>query len=149
MNEFGDNAPSKTQNSIPTLKEVSELSQVVNTAVDTLRSLTFSYLLVGTYIAITAGAVSDRSLLIGTDIQLPLLGVSVGLTGFFWLSPLLFVVLHGNLLYICIWLLNGRTCLKPRWPHCPSPPAFRHAARSLRSHLSNGKPIRIWGNLGH
>ena len=105
-----DDASDEARNPKPTPKDVAELGQAVNTAVSTLRSLTFSYLLVIIYVAIATGGVSDRNLLVGTDVQLPLLDTSVGLTEFFWLAPLLFVVLHGNLL-MHLYLVVERTFL--------------------------------------
>ena len=50
------------------------------------------------YILIALASVTHRDLLLGSEITLPLLQVKIGLTRFFLLLPILFVLLHVGLL---------------------------------------------------
>jgi class 3 adenylate cyclase/uncharacterized protein YjbI with pentapeptide repeats/energy-coupling factor transporter ATP-binding protein EcfA2 len=81
--------------------------KAVDDATGLLRTLTFTYLAVWAYIAIAAGAVTHRQLLLGTNVELPLLGTGVDLVTFFWLAPALFLVLHANVL-LQLYLLARR-----------------------------------------
>jgi uncharacterized protein YjbI with pentapeptide repeats len=88
-------------------EELAALRGAVDEAAGLLRALTFTYLAVWAYVVIAAGSVSHRQLLVGTDVQLPLLGTGVDLGTFFWLAPTLFLVLHGNVL-VQLYLLARR-----------------------------------------
>ena len=91
----------------PRAEVLADLRKAVGDATDLLRALTFTYLAAWAYIVVAAGSVDDRQLLVGTSIQLPLLGTGVGLTAFFWMAPALFLVLHGNVL-LQLYLLARR-----------------------------------------
>ena len=84
-----------------------DLRKAVDDATGILRALTFTYLAVWAYVAIAAGAVTHRQLLVGTNVELPLLGTGVDLVTFFWLAPALFLVLHANVL-LQLYLLARR-----------------------------------------
>jgi uncharacterized protein YjbI with pentapeptide repeats len=75
-----------------------ELRRAVDEAAQLARVLTFTFLSVWLYLIITAAATTHRDLLVGRDVTLPVLGVGVPLHMFYALAPLLFLVLHGNLL---------------------------------------------------
>jgi hypothetical protein len=97
----------KTPEALPAAELLADLRKAVGDATDLLRALTFTYLAVWAYIVVAAGSVDDRQLLVGTTVQLPLLGTGVGLTAFFWMAPALFLVLHGNVL-LQLYLLARR-----------------------------------------
>jgi hypothetical protein len=54
-----------------------------------------SYLFVLLYIAIAAGAVTHRNLLLENPVKLPFLNVELPLVAFFFLAPILFIVSHA------------------------------------------------------
>ncbi len=91
----------------PSSQLLAQLRKAVDDATGILRALTFTYLAVWAYVAIAAGSMTHRQLLIGTTVELPLLGVGVDLVTFFWLAPALFVVLHANVL-LQLYLLARR-----------------------------------------
>jgi hypothetical protein len=57
--------------------------------------LWLSYLFVFLYLAIAAGAVTHKDLFLENPVKLPFLNVELPLLGFFFLGPLLFVILHA------------------------------------------------------
>ena len=91
----------------PSPQVLTELREAIADATGVLRTLTFTYLAVWAYVVIAAGSVTHRQLLVGTSIELPLLGASVGLETFFWLAPALFLVLYANVL-LQLYLLARR-----------------------------------------
>jgi hypothetical protein len=86
---------------------LADLRKAIDDATGLLRALTFTYLAVWAYIVIAAGSVSHRQLLIGANVELPLLSTGVDLVTFFWLAPALFLVLHANVL-LQLYLLARR-----------------------------------------
>jgi hypothetical protein len=54
-----------------------------------------SYLFVLLYIAIAAGGITHKDLLLENAVKLPFLGVELPLVAFFFLAPILFIVSHG------------------------------------------------------
>ncbi|MGJ5176969.1 pentapeptide repeat-containing protein [Bradyrhizobium oligotrophicum] len=74
--------------------DVGILEKSVNESAASVSALWVTYLLFGLYLALTAGSVTHRQLLLVTPIKLPVLNVDLPMTGFFLLSPILFVILH-------------------------------------------------------
>jgi len=60
--------------------------------------LWFSYLFVLFYFLVAVGGVTHRDLLLENPVKLPFLNVDLPLTGFFFLGPLLFIVVHAYVL---------------------------------------------------
>jgi len=69
--------------------------------------LWFSYLFVGFYFAIAAGAVTHRDLLLENPVKLPFLNVELPLKAFFIFGPLVFLVVHAYVLLHFV-LLAGK-----------------------------------------
>ncbi len=61
-------------------------------------NLWLSYLIVLLYWLVAAAGVTQKDLFLEDTVQLPLLGVPMPLQGFFWLSPILFVIIHTYIL---------------------------------------------------
>jgi hypothetical protein len=70
-----------------------------NSGIRTTRAEYLSYLLLLTYIAIAAGTTTHRQLLLSAPVKLPLLDVSVPMTAFYAMAPVLIVVLHFEILW--------------------------------------------------
>ncbi|MGO7924603.1 pentapeptide repeat-containing protein [Rhizobium ruizarguesonis] len=62
------------------------------------RGLWISFVSLSTYLAITIGSVTHRNLLLEDPLRLPLLNVDLPLVTFFWVAPILYLVLHVYLL---------------------------------------------------
>jgi uncharacterized protein YjbI with pentapeptide repeats len=60
--------------------------------------LWLSYLFVLFYLALAAHGVTDRDLLLENRVKLPFLNVDMPLTTFFWLGPLLLLIVHAYVL---------------------------------------------------
>jgi hypothetical protein len=58
-------------------------------------TLWFSYLFTLVYIAIAAGAVTHKDLLLENPVKLPFLNVELPLVAFFALAPILFIIAHA------------------------------------------------------
>jgi hypothetical protein len=61
-------------------------------------TLWFSYLFTLFYIAIAAGAVTHKDLLLENAVKLPFLNVELPLVAFFFLAPVLFIIVHAYVL---------------------------------------------------
>jgi hypothetical protein len=83
------------------------LQDAANTAANNVRASYFAFLSVGAYLAVTFGATTHAQLLRSDAITLPILNVDIGLFGFYWISPALFVLFHFNLL-IQLCLLSNK-----------------------------------------
>jgi hypothetical protein len=69
--------------------------------------LWFSYLFVLFYLLIAAGSVTHRNLFLESPVKLPFLQVHLPLLGFFWLGPLIFLIVHAYVLLHFV-LLAGK-----------------------------------------
>jgi hypothetical protein len=79
-------------------KDLGALREAVVDAANVGLGLWLSYLFVLLYLAIAAGAVTHRDLLLESPVKLPFLNVDLPLTGFFALGPLLLVIVHAYVL---------------------------------------------------
>lgn len=79
-------------------KDLVALREAVVEAANVGGGLWLSYLFVFFYLAIAAGGVTHRDLLFENPVKLPFLNVELPLTGFFFLGPLLFVIVHAYVL---------------------------------------------------
>jgi uncharacterized protein YjbI with pentapeptide repeats len=61
-------------------------------------ALWLSYLFVLFYFLIAAGSVTHRDLFLENPVRLPFLNVDLPLQGFFWLGPLIFLIVHAYVL---------------------------------------------------
>jgi uncharacterized protein YjbI with pentapeptide repeats len=87
--------------------EVQPLERAVNESAIRVSTIWVTYLIFGFYLATTIGNVTSRQLLVAESIRLPVLNIELPIVGFFFLAPILFVILH---VYVLIQLvLLGRT----------------------------------------
>jgi len=61
-------------------------------------NLWLSYLFLLFYLLVSVGGVRQQDLFLENPVQLPFLGVALPLVGFFWLGPVLFVIIHAYIL---------------------------------------------------
>ncbi|MGQ0445412.1 MAG: pentapeptide repeat-containing protein [Beijerinckiaceae bacterium] len=75
--------------------DLDALRKAVVDAASVGEGIWLSYLFVLLYIAIAAGGVTHRDLLLESAVKMPFLGVELPLVAFFFLAPILFIVSHG------------------------------------------------------
>lgn len=88
-------------------RDLEALRAAVVDAAGVSAGLWFSYLFVLLYLFIAAGSVTHRDLFLESPIKLPFLNVELPLKGFFWLGPVLFLVVHAYVLVHFV-LLAGK-----------------------------------------
>lgn len=84
---------------------VERLLAASNEASGQARTSWITFILLGTYLAVTVGATTDKQILLETPARLPLLGVDLPLAGFYAVAPWLFVLFHLYLL-VQLYLLS-------------------------------------------
>ena len=88
-------------------KDLGALRDAVVDAAGVGTGLWLSYLFVLFYFAIAAGAVTHRDLLLENPVKLPFLNVELPLKAFFFLGPLVFLIVHAYVLLHFV-LLAGK-----------------------------------------
>jgi hypothetical protein len=88
-------------------KDLQSLRDAVVDAASVGAALWFSYLFVLLYLLIAVGGVTHRDLFLQIPVKLPFLNVDLPLFGFFWLGPLIFLVVHAYVLLHFV-LLAGK-----------------------------------------
>ena len=81
-----------------TIERVERLRKTADDAAQLVRNLYITFLLVGTFIAVTIGSTTDLQLLTVSPVKLPIVNVPLPIVGFYALVPWLFLLLHFNLL---------------------------------------------------
>jgi uncharacterized protein YjbI with pentapeptide repeats len=87
--------------------DVEALQSAVNDSATRVSAIWISFLIFSLYLLIAATTVTQRQLLLADPIKLPVLDIELPLWGFFFLAPILFVILHSYVLLQV--LLLGRT----------------------------------------
>jgi hypothetical protein len=104
--------PSREPPPVPALvAKADDLDAIRSTVVDAASvsgGLWLSYLFVLFYLLVAVGAVTHRDLFLENQIKLPFLDVELPLKGFFWLGPLLFLIVHSYVLLHFV-LLSSKT----------------------------------------
>jgi uncharacterized protein YjbI with pentapeptide repeats len=87
--------------------DVEALESAVNDSATRVSTIWISFLIFSLYLLITATTVTQRQLLLAEPVKLPVLNIDLPLWGFFFLAPILFVILHAYVLLQVVLL--GRT----------------------------------------
>jgi hypothetical protein len=82
------------------------IKKTVDDAASVSGGLWLSYILVLFYLAVAAGAVTHSDLFFEKAVKLPFLGIDLPLVGFFFLAPILFVIVHAYTLVHLIILIE-------------------------------------------
>jgi uncharacterized protein YjbI with pentapeptide repeats len=78
--------------------DLGEARKALDSATNIARGLWFTFLSLTAYLVIAVGAVTHRDLFLETPVRLPLLNVDLPLVTFFWVAPIMFLVVHAYLL---------------------------------------------------
>ena len=79
-------------------EDLGEARKALDSAVNIARGLWFTFLSLSAYLIIAVGSVTHRDLFLETPVRLPLLNAELPLVTFFWVAPLMYLVIHGYLL---------------------------------------------------
>src|SRR5204863_319329 len=85
-------------------EELQALRDAVVDAATVGAGLWFSYLFVLFYLLIAVGGVTHVDLFLENPVKLPFLNVDLPLLGFFWLGPLIFLIVHAYVLLHFVFL---------------------------------------------
>jgi uncharacterized protein YjbI with pentapeptide repeats len=72
--------------------------QALDNAVSMTRGLWISFISLSAYLMVAVGSVTHVDLFLENPLELPLVGVKVPLVVFFWLAPILYIIIHSYLL---------------------------------------------------
>jgi uncharacterized protein YjbI with pentapeptide repeats len=72
--------------------------KALDDAVSMTRGLWISFISLSALLAITVGAVTHVDLFLENPLQLPLINIKLPIVGFFWIAPLLYLIVHAYLL---------------------------------------------------
>ncbi len=78
--------------------DLDALSTALSEAASVSGGLWLSYLFVLFYLLVAVAGVTHKDLLFEAPVKLPFLNVDLPLTGFFWLGPVLFLIVHAYVL---------------------------------------------------
>jgi hypothetical protein len=101
--------PATTPDLLDYAKKASDLEEIkkaVEDAASVSGALWFSYLFVLFYFAVAAGAVTHADLFFENPVKLPILSVDLPLLAFFFLAPILFVIIHAYILVHLVMLID-------------------------------------------
>lgn len=87
--------------------DIEALESAVNDSATRVSAIWITFLIFSLYLLIAATTVTQRQLLLAEPVKLPVLNIDLPLWGFFFLAPILFVILHAYVLLQV--LLLGRT----------------------------------------
>jgi hypothetical protein len=100
--------------------DLDAISKSVEAASSVNTGLWLSYLLVLFYLAVATGAVTHADLLLENPVKLPFLNVELPLVAFFFVAPLLFLVVHSYALVHFVFLADKvvrfNDCLSAKFP---------------------------------
>ena len=86
--------------------DLEAIKKAVDDAVSVGGGLWLSYLFVLFYLGVAAGAVTHRDLFFEKAVKLPFLGIDLPLVAFFFLAPILFVIVHAYTLVHLVMLTD-------------------------------------------
>ena len=85
------------------LERAEKSLEAVNNAASTVRTLFFTFLLLGTYVGVIIGSTTDEQLLRISPVTLPILNVQLPIKAFYAIIPWLLLLVHFNcLLYLAL-----------------------------------------------
>jgi uncharacterized protein YjbI with pentapeptide repeats len=82
--------------------DVEALEKSLNDSATRVSTIWVSFLIFSLYLLTAATTVTHRQLFLAEPVRLPVLNIDLPLWGFFWLAPILFVILHA---YVLIQLI--------------------------------------------
>jgi uncharacterized protein YjbI with pentapeptide repeats len=133
--------------------DVPALEKSVNESAVRFSTIWVSYLIFGLYLVIAAGNVTHRQLFLADPIKLPALNIDLPLVGFFFLAPVLFVILHMYVLLQLVLLARTASAYNDAIDRNEKNETYRarirqRLANTLFAQLFAGSPTEREGALG-
>ena len=133
--------------------DVPALERSLNDSATRVSTIWVGFLIFALYLVVSAGTVTHRQLLLEDPVKLPVLNIDLPLYGFFFLAPILFVILH---VYVLLQvLLLGRTAAaynkavdKAVKPPTQNALVRQRLANTLFAQIFAGSPRERGGSLG-
>ncbi len=101
-------APATPARELPKIAEKADDLEAIKKAVDDAAAVSggfwLSYLFVLFYLAVAAGAVTHADLFLENPVKLPFLNIELPLLAFFFLAPILFLIVHAYTLVHLVML---------------------------------------------
>jgi uncharacterized protein YjbI with pentapeptide repeats len=134
-------------------QDVGALEKAVNDSAGRVSTIWISFLVFGLYLAVAAGGVTHRQLLLEDAIKLPVLNIDLPLVSFFFLAPLLFAIFHVYVLMQVILLARTAAAYNEALDRRVASPADRGVLRqrlvnTLFAQIFAGSPREREGLLG-
>jgi uncharacterized protein YjbI with pentapeptide repeats len=133
LNKPHRQGPADLSATVEKADDLDEIKKAVDDAATVGGGLWLSYLFVLFYLAVAAGAVTHEDLFFERSVRLPFLGVELPLLAFFFLAPILFLIVHAyTLVHLVLLTEKAKRFLQAL--HDPTrdinrPPASEAAAR--------------------
>jgi hypothetical protein len=110
----------------PGTEEAEAFVTALNHSAERVQTLWFSFLTFMLYLAVATGTTTHRMLFLEEPLNLPVLNIKLPLLGFYILTPVIFVVLHGawlngahlhgaSFVDICVWRADARQVRQADW----------------------------------
>ena len=133
--------------------DVSALERSLNNSATRVSTIWVSFLFFSLYLLIAATAVTHRQLFLAEPLKLPVLDISLPLLGFFFLAPILFVILHVYVLLQVLLLARTAAVYNAAVERADLPPEENAALRqrlanTLFAQIFAGSPREREGWLG-
>src|SRR5208337_5028451 len=107
---YAPRAPAAPARELPEIAEKADDLEAIKKAVDDAAAvgggLWLSYLFVLFYLAVAAGAVTHADLFFENPVKLPFLNIELPLLAFFFLAPILFLIVHAYTLVHLVLLTD-------------------------------------------
>jgi uncharacterized protein YjbI with pentapeptide repeats len=114
--------------------DVEALERSLNDSATRVSAIWVSFLIFSLYLLIAGSTVEHRQLLLAEPVKLPVLNVDLPLWGFFFLAPILFVILHVYVLLQVLLLARTAAAYNDAIERAKLP---RQVESSLRQRLAN------------
>jgi hypothetical protein len=133
--------------------DVNALEKSLNDSATRVSTIWISFLIFGLYLVVAAGTVTHRQLLLEDPLKLPILNIDLPLVGYFFLAPILFVVLHTYVLIQVMLLGRTAAAYNEALDRVVRPPTGNAAMRqrlanTLFAQIFAGAPREREGQLG-
>lgn len=119
--------------------DLEAIKKAVDDAASVGGGLWLSYLFVLFYLAVAAGAVTHADLFLENPVKLPFLNIELPLLAFFFLAPILFIIVHVYTLVHLVFLTE-----KAKRYHQALHDRKRHITAAARANLQSQLPSNIF-----
>src|SRR4051812_13962408 len=133
--------------------DVEALEKSLNDSATRVSTIWISFLTFSLYLLVAAATVTHRQLFLAEPLKLPVLNIDLPLWGFFFLAPMLFVILHAYVLMQVLLLARTAAAYNAAVERAGLPPEEdttlrQRLANTLFAQIFAGSPREREGWLG-